>query len=585
MSSDFQLSSLIASLRESEDGAWGPPSSTDSSLNEVPYAPYSKGDKLGRMADWTQETGKDGQPTNRGRQGYNRNYREQQVYGAGTSSLFSYQHGEDEASFSVVDNTRTSAKPRAGFGRGGGTIFRGRGGARGGAQSGGRGGTSSGRGGFQRSTTGRGQDNRFDSRGGRGGRGRRFGWKDWDKPQRNRDASVAIKPEWKMVEEIDFNRLAKLNLETDDGEDVDSYGFLYYYDRANDRAAGAKTAERRLVVQDRLFFNPTTSDDPVIQQLAEQNEATIFATDSVLSMLMCAPRSVYPWDIVIVREGNKVFLDKREGSQIDFVSVNENASDPPLETSEGNKDSINAPQALSMEATFINQNFAIQTVNESQGKYEFPHANPFYNAEEDSEPLGSKAYRYRRFDLSLNEEEPMRLIVRTELDAVVKTGNKEGQFLTVKALNEFDDRAQGAGGALNWRAKLSSQLGAIVTTEMKNNSCKLARWTTQSILAKADAMKLGFVSRANPKDANRHVILGVVSFKPREFANQMNLNLSNGWGIVRTIVDLCMKMPEGKYVLVKDPNKPVLILYDVPANTFDDEEDEGPSADADEKAE
>ena len=53
----------------------------------------------------------------------------------------------------------------------------------------------------------------------------------------------------------------------------------------------------------------------------------------------------------------------------------------------------------------------------------------------------------------------------------------------------------------------------------------------------------------------------------------MNLNLSNGWGIVRTIVDMCMHMPEGKYVLVKDPNRPVLRLYEVPANTFEDPED------------
>jgi translation initiation factor 3 subunit D len=30
---------------------------------------------------------------------------------------------------------------------------------------------------------------------------------------------------------------------------------------------------------------------------------------------------------------------------------------------------------------------------------------------------------------------------------------------------------------------------------MKNNSCKLARWTVQSILAKADTMKLGYVTR------------------------------------------------------------------------------------------
>ncbi len=54
----------------------------------------------------------------------------------------------------------------------------------------------------------------------------------------------------------------------------------------------------------------------------------------------------------------------------------------------------------------------------------------------------------------------------------------------------------------------------------------------------------------------------------------MNLNLANGWGIVRTIVDMCLKMPEGKYVLVKDPNKPLLRLYEVPANTFEEGEEE-----------
>lgn len=71
----FQLSSLIAALPEAENGAWGPPSNVGSSLNEVPYAPYSKGDKLGRMADWTNENAKDG-GNQRGRGGgYNRNYR------------------------------------------------------------------------------------------------------------------------------------------------------------------------------------------------------------------------------------------------------------------------------------------------------------------------------------------------------------------------------------------------------------------------------------------------------------------------------------------------------------------------------
>lgn len=397
---------------------------------------------------------------------------------------------EDESTFSVVSNTRDSAKTR--FGRTG-NFARGRG------QRGGRGDTRGGRGQFQR-VGGRGgqQYNQYDARGGRGGArgGRRFGWKDYDKPQRNRDASVNIKPDWKMLEEIDFNRLAKLNLDTDDGEDLESYGFLYYYDRSWDKLVAAKSAEKRLNIVDRAAYNVTTSSDPVIQELAEKDEATIFATDSILSMLMCSPRSVYPWDIVIVRQGNKVFLDKRDNATLDMVTVNENAADAPMDASEGSKDAINQPSALAEEATYINHNFANQVMIENENqKVDMSHENPFYNPAEETEPAASKAYKYRRFDLSLNDEDPVHLIVRTELDAVQKNAiSGEDQFLTVKALNEFDHKAQGSGGALDWRTKLSSQRGAVVATEMKNNSCKLARWTVQSIMAKADVMKLGYFS-------------------------------------------------------------------------------------------
>ncbi|EED13325.1 eukaryotic translation initiation factor 3 subunit EifCd, putative [Talaromyces stipitatus ATCC 10500] len=562
----------IVSALPSED-EWGPPTPSETTLDGVPYAPFSKGDKLGRMADWTAE-GKDRERG--GRQNYNRNFRDQQVYGAGASSLFAVQVAEDESSFSVVDNTRTSTKTR-GFGRGGGTIFRGRG-QRGTLQRGGRAG-------FQRVGAGRGQDRGYDQRSGRGGRGRRFGWKDYDKPQRNRDSSVNIRPDWALLEEVDFNRLSKLHLESPDGEDLDNYGFLYAYDRSYDKPP-VKGSERKLQSLDRAAYNVTTSSDPIIQELAEKNEATVFATSDILSMLMCAPRSVYSWDIVIVKQGNRIYFDKRDGASIDLVTVNENAADAPLEASEagGKQDSINTPGALALEATVINHNFALQTVIESdKDKVEFPHPNPFYNASEETEPLASKAYKYRRFDLSLEkDEEPLNLIVRTEVDAVLKATTGADQHIVIKALNEFDHKAQGAGGALDWRTKLASQRGAVVATEMKNNSCKLARWTTQAILAQADHMKLGFVSRSNPRSASSHVILGVVGYKPRDFATQMNLNLGNGWGIVRTIVDLINSLDDDedeeseeklkKYVLVKDPNKPVVRLYNVPYNTFEEEE-------------
>ena len=53
-------------------------------------------------------------------------------------------------------------------------------------------------------------------------------------------------------------------------------------------------------------------------QLAAKNKAQVFATDNILSLLMCSSRSVYPWDIVIVREGDKVYFDKRDTEEGPF---------------------------------------------------------------------------------------------------------------------------------------------------------------------------------------------------------------------------------------------------------------------------
>ena len=83
------------------------------------------------------------------------------------------------------------------------------------------------------------------------------------------------------------------------------------------------------------------------------------------------------------------------------------------------------------------------------------------------------------------------------------------------------------------------------------------------------------MSRVNPKSNDKHVILGVIGWKPRDFAAQMNLALSNGWGIVRTIVDMCLRREnDGRFVLVKDPNKSILRLYEVGSLDDDDEEEE-----------
>ena len=160
--------------------------------------------------------------------------------------------------------------------------------------------------------------------------------------------------------------------------------------------------------------------------------------------------------------------------------------------------------------------------------------------------------------------------------------NNETQFLTVKALNEWDSKL---AHGVEWRQKLDTQRGAVLANELRNNACKLAKWTVQALLAGSDQLKFGYVSRAMVRDSSKHVILGTQQYKPNEFATQINLNMDNAWGILRCIIDICMKQKDGKYLIMKDPNKPMIRLYDIPDNTFesegeDDDNDDEPVNDA-----
>ena len=56
-------------------------------------------------------------------------------------------------------------------------------------------------------------------------------------------------------------------------------------------------------------------------------------------------------------------------------------------------------------------------------------------------------------------------------------------------------------------------------------------------------------------DSSKHSILGTQQFRPKEFATQIALNMDNAWGILRCIIDTCMKLNDGKYLILKDPLK------------------------------
>ncbi|XAR59161.1 hypothetical protein NMG60_11014838 [Bertholletia excelsa] len=519
---------------------WGPPDSSASLLpnhpSNVPFAPFSRSDKLGRIADWTRNY------NNPARNPANPRNPADSVFDFTGDESFGGHNADEDSSFRLVDG---KPPPRPKFG----PKWR-----------------------FQQ------QRNQLPQRRDEEVEARK---REAEKERARRDrlynlnhrsggggqrreaavfkSSVDIQPEWNMLDQIPFSTFTKLSFSVPEPEDLLLCGGLEFYDRIYDRVTpkNARPLER---FKNRNFFKVTTTDDPVIRRLANEDKATVFATDSILSTLMCAPRSVYSWDIVIQRVGNKLFFDKRDGSQLDLLSVHETSQEPLPEA----KDDINSAYSLSVEAAYINQNFSQQVLIRDGNKVSFEEPNPFAN---EGEEVASVAYRYRRWKL----DDDMYLVARCEVQSVVEVNNQRS-FLTLNALNEFDSKYSG----VDWRQKLETQRGAVLATELKNNANKLAKWTAQALLASADMMKLGYVSRVHPRDHFNHVILAVVGYKPRDFAAQINLNTSNMWGIVKSIVDLCMKLNEGKYVLVKDPSKPQVRIYEVPADAFENDYVEEP---------
>jgi translation initiation factor 3 subunit D len=539
---------------------WGPCGEPEQ-FEGLPFQPFSKADKIGKVADWTGTLYTDRRYGGRWGQQYN-----QMQGGLTSANQYAYYHEAEDSTFQLVDTTRT-VKPmqqRAARQRQlqiqrklaaqkererriamvnmnlGGRAARSREKDRQKA--------------FKRWQKQFGNRQKFDNRG----------------PQAKlRQSSVQIKPDWEVIEEMDFPRLQKLSLpNVGEGDDIERYGSMEYFDKTYDRVTSR--SEKPLIKVQRDYYSVTTTEDPVIQKLSKSAQYTVFATDAVLATLMCSTRSVYSWDLVVHRVGKKLFFDKRDVSDFDLLTVSETAVDTPQDEDR----SMNSAKNLGIEATYINKNFCQQVLKIGEERYNFENANPFADDDVDIGLVASVGYRYRVWDLG----NQIQLVVRTEHDGVVLGPNGETQFLTVKAFNEWDAKQS---GGVDWRSKIDNQRGAVLATELRNNSNKLAKWTVQALLAGSDYIKFGYVSRQHVRDSAHHVILGTQQFKPNELANQITLSMDNAWGILRCIIDMCMKEQPGKYLIMKDPNKPVIRLYRVPMNAFEDDDEDDRIEEAD----
>jgi translation initiation factor 3 subunit D len=377
-----------------------------------------------------------------------------------------------------------------------------------------------------------------------------------------RATSIEIKTHWKVRDQYEFGMLTKMITDIPpEPVDLAICGTLMPIDPKFERfSVRIDTPLERFA---RSFYSiVSTAEDPVIRELSSAEpmvpgKYTVFTTDSILAALMASPRSVYPWDITVIRTGGRTFLDKRPNCSLDEVTVNETASQPPVD----DKEAVNTPQALAQEAAYVNQMYSQQLLAASGAPKKFPRPFPFVEEKAGSsattpmEPPAPTAFRYRRWTLG----EKLSLVARTELHGY--RANAADQYMSIFALNEWDLRDT------NWRNTLETQRGGVLANELKNNSYKLARWTLQALLSGSQEINLGFVSRRAPKDSFNHAVLGSMLYQTKNFALQINVNLKNAWGILRKVLDSCNSLPDGRYVIAKDPVKSLLRIYDTAEET------------------
>jgi hypothetical protein len=176
-------------------------------------------------------------------------------------------------------------------------------------------------------------------------------------PRTIREPSVKIAGDWLPLESFELSQLTKLNTSVPAASDLRWAGSLEQYDEDYDRVT-AKLPRKLRVADHKHWAFVGSGEDPVIEELAQEDAGNVYATDAVLAHLMCCHKSVYPWDIVItVLPGGVIFLDAREQLDFELHSVNETAHAMP---DESNPEALNGRQQLTFESSAIHQNFTQQ---------------------------------------------------------------------------------------------------------------------------------------------------------------------------------------------------------------------------------
>eukprot|EP00347_Sterkiella_histriomuscorum_P018459 403345439 len=559
----LDLSDLGVSLNNS---VFGPSAGTQwDNFDGKFYQPYNKKEKIGKVCDFVSVATQQAMAqANLSTAAHTKLTQKTQAAAAAQAAPQKELFDEDDKGFEVVEQETVVKKKK--------TYTQGERGGRGGYQQ---------RGGYQN------WHQRGAQRGGRGGnqRGGRGGYyrgqQDYGGFVHNfgkrgfREASIEIRGDWPVIEELSKNQLEKLNpVQATLSSVAAQCGEIHAYNRDLDKARTYKP--QSLQVFNGQVFNVQTLDDPVIKRLAQENKAQIFATETAVAAIMTAPKSLYSWDVVIKKYLDKIFIDKRdEHNMLDNLTVNETSSEnQPMDD-----ETLNGVRQLMAEAVNVNNSWRYQQYAKNQ-KIDLAEKDPFVEVE--GQVAARLGYLYKIWDLGNKRKICIRSTVhaylpKQEQEPVDEESKEEAKqvkqiYQNTYAVVEYENNKS------NWKQNLDLMMGQCMTREVQDNSAKVTRWVIESLLAGAEQIKFAFLTRKTAKSNQGHILLGTYGVSTNSFANQINLNMSNCWAILRDLIDGIYidgkKTGEqsGEYIYMKDPNKALMRLFRITAEDEDEED-------------
>eukprot|EP00659_Diplonema_papillatum_P008539 gene8539-13193_t len=285
---------------------WGPPRTEDGLPFDIPYQPFLKGERIGKVLDWL--------PDRNGRGRGNR-------YGHPDLVI-----DEEEKEWTTTDYHKAQPKYRPGRYRNRGRGF---GAPRGGFQPRGGGGKGAGPGGPHQMGRGTGPKpkKRNDTR------------PDFRRRDVHRQASVEVKQSWIQAAQITIAELAIA------GKDM-----THETPKASEEVLEKNGAPRLFnkPVFDALKLGKPALDVPVlnrqidtsnvldsttmvgfVKKFRKHDGPAFYGTDMILATLMSSQKSTVPWDVQIERVGDSYFMSCAKNSVVNKWTVNETAADAP----------------------------------------------------------------------------------------------------------------------------------------------------------------------------------------------------------------------------------------------------------------